>query len=224
MIVYIPGRGGSKRIPKKNIKLLGGKPVIAHVIETAKSLDFVDAVFVSTDDTSIQKIATEWGAKTKDLRDEKLSEDHVDFISLIRGDVQRFVDDDEDLLFILPTAVLVEKKHYTEAYQIYRKSAPQLLMSTIDYPISPLWAMQKDSKGFWKALHPEAIKMRSQDLPQTCVDAGLFYMMKWKEVRKFDSFIVDKLLTYSIPREVAVDVDTPSDWKVLEELYTKKSK
>jgi len=119
----------------------------------------------------------------------------------------------------LPTAALVQKFHYKEAFDIYKRHSPQVLMSSVAYPISPLWAMQQDSNGFWKPLHPEMIKKRSQDLPNTCTDAGLFYMMKWKEIQHYETLMVDRLLVYNVPSEIAADVDTPSDWQRLELLY-----
>ena len=219
MIAYIPARGGSKRIPGKNIKLLGGKPVIAHVIETVKALDFIECVCVSTDSVEIQSVAKMYGAITGELRSGALAGDYVDFITLIRQDLPRFARNHDDILFVLPTAALVKKINYEEAFDIYKSRSPQVLMATITYPLSPLWALKEDSSGYWKSLYPEDIKKRSQDLPQFCVDAGLFYMMKWKEVQNYETVIADRLLTYNIPSEIAVDVDTPGDWKRLEALY-----
>jgi CMP-N-acetylneuraminic acid synthetase len=219
MIAYIPARGGSKRIPRKNIKLLVGRPVLARVIEVLKSLEFVEKVCVSTDDLEIQKIAIQSGAETGELRAKELSDDYVDFITLIGKDVPRFACDSEDILFALPTAALIQKKHYCEAFEIYKKSSPQLLMAVVDYLISPLWAMQQGTDGFWKPLHPEAIRKRSQDLPRTCTDAGLFHFMKWKVVKKFKTLMVDRLLAYHVSHDIAVDVDTLEDWVCLEKLY-----
>lgn len=222
MIAYIPARGGSKRIHRKNIKRLGGKPIIAHVIETAKTLDFISNVCVSTDDLEIRNIAAEYGVETGDLRAPELADDFVDCITLVKEDVPRFANETNDLLMILPTAALVQKRHYYDAYAIYQDKSPQILMSTIEYPVSPFWAMELDSNGYCKAVHPEFIKMRSQDLPITCVDAGLFYMMKLNEIRCYESFIADKLLAYNVSPDIAVDVDFPSDWEQLEILYKKQ--
>jgi len=221
MIAYIPARGGSKRIPRKNIKLLAGKPIIAHVIETVKSLEFIEKVYVSTEDSEIQSIAEALGIETKELRKASLANDNASFMDLIRKDVPRFAENSKDLLFVLPTAALSKKKQYDEAYDIYKKHSPQILMSSVEYPISPLWAMTEGSNGYWKPLHPEAIKKKSQDLPLMCADAGLFYMMKWKEIQNYETLMVDRLLVYNVPSDIAVDVDTPSDWQRLELLYKK---
>jgi len=223
MIAYIPARGGSKRIPRKNVKLLGGKPILARVIEVLKSLEFVKKVCVSTEDLKIQEIAIQSGAETGELRAKELSDDYVDFITLIRKDVARFAGDFTDILFTLPTAALVQKKHYCEAFDIYQQHSPQLLMATTGYPVSPLWAMQQDTDGFWKPLHPEAIKKRSQDLPRTCTDAGLFYFVKWKEVENHETLMVDRLLVYHVSDDIAIDVDTLEDWVRLEKLYQKQT-
>ena len=95
-------------------------------------------------------------------------------------------------------------------------------MAVVDYPISPLWAMQQGTDGFWKPLHPEAIKKRSQDLPRACTDAGLFHFMKWKEFENHETLMVDRLLVYHVSDDIAVDVDTLEDWVRLERLYQKQ--
>lgn len=224
MIAYIPARGGSKRIPKKNIKPLGEKPIIAHVIQTAQKLSFIDRVCVFTDDKEIQKVTSNYGAETGDLRVSELAGDFVGLMDLIKKDVFRFAGDADDLLLILPTAALVQKVHYEEAYHIYRKDSPDVLTSVTEYPISPLWAMMKGANNYWVPVYPEALNKRSKDLPKTCVDAGLFHFIKWKEIQKYKTLVVDKLMVYHIPSSIAVDVDTPEDWKRLELLFRTKEK
>jgi CMP-N-acetylneuraminic acid synthetase len=128
--------------------LLGGRPVLARVIEVLKSLEFVEKVCVSTDDIEIQKKDIKSGAETGELRAKELSNDYVDFTILIGKDVARFAGDFTDILFTLPTAALVQKKHYCEAFDIYQQHSPQLLMATTGYPVSPLWAMQQDTDGY----------------------------------------------------------------------------
>ena len=89
--------------------MLGGRPVLARIIEVLKSLEFVKKVCVSTDDLEIQKITIQSGAETGELRAKELSDDYADFITLIRKDVPRFAGDSEDILFALPTAALIQK-------------------------------------------------------------------------------------------------------------------
>ncbi len=222
MIAYIPARGGSKRVPRKNIKKLGGKPIVAHVIETAKSLDFIRKVCVSTDDTEIQDIVIKYGAETGALRASKLADDYVDCVTLIKEDVPRFVNDSEDFLMILPTAALVQVNHYYSAYALFKERTPHVLMSTVEYPISPFWAMVLDENGFCKPVHPESLKIRSQDLPRTCVDAGLFYMMSKNRIHNKEGPGHENVLAYNIPSDIAVDVDNPVDWEELEILFQKQ--
>jgi pseudaminic acid cytidylyltransferase len=212
MIAYIPARGGSKRIPRKNIKMLDGKPVIGHVIDIIKQLNFIAKICVSTDDPEIQNIAIKHGAATGALRKQELGGDFVGFINLLREDVARFAEADDDLLFVLPTAVLVRENHYREASQLFLRKRPEILMAAVEYPISPFWAMVSKGDEHWQPLHPEAITRRSQDLPKTCVDAGLFYIMQWKQVARYESLMADTLMVYRVPPEIAVDVDVPSDW------------
>ena len=160
MIAYIPARGGSKRISRKNIKLLDGKPVIAHVVETVRSLAFVDNIYVSTEDPEIQSIAEALGIETRELRKASLANDNASFMDLIRKDVPRFAENSKDLLFVLPTAALAKKKHYDEAYAMYKKQSPQVLMTSMEYSISPLWAIMQQPNGYWRPLYPDAIKKK----------------------------------------------------------------
>jgi pseudaminic acid cytidylyltransferase len=224
MIAYIPARGGSKRIPRKNIKKLDGRPIIAHVIENLNQLSCISQICVSTDDEEIRKIAERCGAMTLDLRDPTLSGDHITFMDLIRGDIPRFttVNHSKEILFVLPTAALIPPKLYECAYQRYMEKSSQVLMAGTAYPISPYWGLTQKDNGYWKPLFPEAMLVNSQDLPATTVDAGLFYLFNYDDVKDQHSLqFVENLDIIRIPSKYVVDVDTPDDWEELESKYEK---
>ena len=124
MIAYIPARLGSKRIKQKNIKKLNGKPLIAHVIENLKKLKFIEKICVSTESNKIKKIVTKYNVITLKLRKKKLADDKTNFIDLIKKDLGRFINKNsknKDVLFVLPTAVLINTQIYNKAYAQYRK-------------------------------------------------------------------------------------------------------
>jgi len=223
MIAYIPARGGSKRIPKKNIKKLKTKPIIAHVIENLKQLPFLSNICVSTDDPAIQKIAESYNAMTLSLRSQDLSNDTADMTDLYMYDIPRFSEansHDKEILLILATAALVPPEIYHEAYADYLNTQPEILMSCIEFPVSPYWAMTKKTDGYWELMFPDKIKYNSQDLPETLVDAGLFWFFNLDTIQKYEDLKrVDHLKPFIVDPRFSVDVDTPDDWKMLEMKY-----
>ena len=119
MFAYIPARSGSKRILNKNIKLFKGKPIISYVIENIKKLDFIKSIYVSTDSKKIKSVAEQFGAKCGSLRKKSLADDKSGFMDLVKKDLPRFINlenNDNDVLFVLPTAILVSKKTFNFAY------------------------------------------------------------------------------------------------------------
>jgi len=224
MIAYIPARGGSKRIPRKNIKHINGKPIIAYTIESLIKLDFIEKVYVSTDDLEIRDVAESFGAICLELRSPNLANDTAGFIDLIKKDLNRFCDESksEEVLFVLPTAALVPSSIYIDAYKKYTSAKPEVLMSCEPFDVSPLWAMQQKDDGYWYPLFPEKVLMSSHDLPKILVDAGLFYFLNLSSIIKYSSLkLVDCLLPFEVPSIYRGDIDTPGDWEMMEEKFHK---
>jgi pseudaminic acid cytidylyltransferase len=218
MFAYIPARGGSKRIPRKNIKLLNGKPVIARVIENLRPLEFLSAIYVSTDDPEIAAIAQAGGAKYLGPRAPELSNDKAGFMDLIREDVPNFMQaegGDEEVLFVLPTAALVPSDIYRQAHAEWKKSNPEILMSC--EACFPWWAMTRKPDGFWSPIFPEKVTINSQDLPRSLIDAGLFYFFRQPVMKKFATVkSADRVMPFMVPDDYIGDVDNPEDWGLLE--------
>jgi len=218
MFAYIPARGGSKRIPRKNIKPLNGKPVIARVIENLRSLEFLSAIYVSTDDPEIAAVAQASGAKYLGPRAPELSNDKAGFMDLIRDDLPVFMKaggGDEEVLFVLPTAALVPSDIYRQAHAEWKKSNPEILMSCES--CFPWWAMTRKPDGFWAPIFPEKVTINSQDLPRSLIDAGLFYYFRQPVMKKFATVkSADRVMPFMVPDEYIGDVDNPEDWGLLE--------
>ena len=223
MFAYIPARGGSKRILGKNIKNLGGSPILTRVIKELKTLNFLSEVYVSTDDENIRDIAEQSGAVSLDPRAPSLSNDQAGFIDLMHHDLDRFANDnggEREVLFVLATAALVPADIYTEAHNVYRKKEPDILMSCESFNSPPWWALTPDPDGNWKPAFPEWILTNSQDLPPTVTDAGLFYFLNIDRMKHFDSHkTVDRLEAFTVPHQYSVDVDTVDDWEILEKKF-----
>lgn len=222
MFAYVPARGGSKRIPRKNVKPLGDRPIIAHVVEALKGLDFIDAVYVSTDDAEIADVAQAAGAETLGLRAPELADDISGFIDLIRRDMPRFCEASgtTEVLFSLATAALVPPRVYREAHAVWKAEKPDIVMSC--EKAYPWWAMVQKDDGFWTPLYPDKVLINSQDLPPALVDAGLFYLFDQAVVSGFDSVkLVDRLRAFEVDDAYIGDIDTADDWALLEYKHSK---
>ncbi len=224
-IAYIPARGGSQRIPKKNIKLLGGRPVLTRVIESLRGLDFLEAVCVSTDDPKIKQIAERAGATVLSLRSKALSGSHPGLGDLLKRDMPRYFDSfgipkkDAGALIVFATAALMSPSIFRQAYKQFLKSKRPILVATRHISDTPFRALVRDRRGFWMPLFPEKLKCRSQDLPEAQIDAGQFYFLDYKKLAGSEAHWFDRAngpACFTLPDEMAVDVDEPKDWKELE--------
>lgn len=228
LLCYIPARGGSKRVPRKNIRLLGEKPVLVHVIEALKKLDFVPAICVSTDDAEIAEISKRAGATVLGPRPPELSNNQASFQDLLQQDVPRFLahfgvePSHATILFVVATACLVTPGVYRQAYEAFLRDRPPILMAATRYSISPFWAMTKIGQGRWAPMFPDKIGMCTQDFPDTCSDAGLFYYLDFSvmiQSPKHWFLCPGGVARFLVPESMAVDLDTPEDWKRLEQNY-----
>jgi N-acylneuraminate cytidylyltransferase len=220
MFVYIPARGGSQRLPRKNIRRLGGKPVLAHVIDNLKALPFVSRIHVSTDDPEIAVIAEERGAQCLGLRDSRLADSQSGFTDLIRDDIPRYIaanGGDAEVLFVLATAALVPPEIYRDAHEVYRAERPEILMSCETYSEPPWWALQQKPDGFWYPMFPDKVSVNSQDLPPAITDSGLFYFFDQEVMRRYDCHkLADRLKAYVVPHRYRCDINDEEDWERLE--------
>lgn len=223
MFAYIPARGGSKRIPRKNVRPLAGVPVLARVIQTLRQLEFLSGVYVSSDDPEIIAVAEATGARCLGPRAPELSGDGPGFLDLVRDDLPRFIaaeNGDDEVLFVLATAALVPPTVFREAHALWQQRQPDIVMSC--EKAHPWWAMTQKPDGYWAPITPEKVFFNSQDLPPSLVDAGLFYFFRQPILSRFTSLkIVDRLLPFVVPAKYAVDVDTEEDWDLLEYWYSR---
>ena len=186
MICYIPARIGSKRIKEKNIKKLNNLPVIGHVIREVKKLKFIKKIYVSTDSKKIKKIVEKIGAETLDLRKKKLATSKASFYDLIQKDLPRYLKKNlhQDIMFVLPTSALINKKIYNDAFCKYKFFKPEVLMSVTE--INPFFAMIKKN-NYIKPIFKKLVLKRTQDLPKAFIDVGSFYFFNYNKIKKYNS-------------------------------------
>ena len=228
LIAYVPARGGSKRVVRKNIRELDGVPVLARVLRVLKQLDFVTKACVSTDDLEIAEIAAKEGALTLELRAGNLSDDHTSVVDLLKQDVPRYLTacgldrDTADVLIVLPTAALLKSETLKEAYQRFKSSGTPILVSLKELEFSPARALECDAAGLYHPLFPERLMQRSQDLQPAAIDAGQFYFLRYGAISTHHGhwFTVPGGIAGMVlaPHE-AIDVDSEEDWLSLERVF-----
>ena len=213
IFAIIPARGGSKRIPNKNIQLANGKPLIAFPILTAISSGFFEEVFVSTDSEEIASISRTFGASTPFLRDADLSDDYTPTIPVIRDALNRLpqIDTDDIVCCIYPTSIFLTNQILADAIELCPQLSNHnfiLSYTTFAYPIQR--ALRRDSVGKLSIINPENISARSQDLEPAYHDAAQFYFARRLGWETQDSGFNDSL-GVEIPRRYVQDLDTFED-------------
>lgn len=220
-VAIITARGGSKRIPRKNIKDFLGKPIIAYSIEIALNSGLFDYVMVSTDDDEIAEVAKRYGAQVPFIRSKQTADDFTgtaDVVLEVLNDLSKIGKQFDNACCIYPTAPFITKQSLTEAYNLLQHHTFDSVFPVCPFSSPILRALKiKDSKT--SMIWPENINKRSQDLEPTYHDAGQFY---WMNVHLF--LIEKKLYTNNtgsiILSELQTqDIDNESDWKLAELKY-----
>ncbi len=220
-IAIIPARGGSKRLPNKNIKSFLGKPIIAYSIEAAINSNLFEEIMVSTDNEQIAQIAIKYGASVPFLRSEKTSNDFatigevVEEVLLMYQNQHKFFD---HLCCILATAPFIKVKHINEAYQLMIKHKYDSVFPIVrfSYPIQRALRLQN---GKVSMFYPENFSKRSQDLEQAYHDSGQFYWMKVDEFLKQKRFFANNSGAIILSEFETQDIDNEEDWKIAELKY-----
>jgi len=217
-IAIIPARGGSKRIPRKNIKEFCGKPILAYSIEAALDSKLFDEVMVSTDDAEIAEIAKKYGAAVPFLRSSETANDFAilkDVLKEVLANYRSSGNDFDKVCCILPTAPLIEKKDLIKAYEIFEKEKCDSVIPVVKYSYTIFRSLKIENRKLamnW----PENYAKRSQDLPEAYHDAGLFY---WYNLNYFDAKNTgfgENAYPYILDEYKVQDIDTLDDWKIAE--------
>lgn len=224
-IAIIPARGGSKRIPKKNIKDFLGKPIIAYSIQVALESDLFDEVMVSTDSQEIADIAIKYGAKVPFLRSEKNSNDYATTADVIEEVLLEYEKMDKNYNYVCcfyPTSPLINKDHLIRGMKLIEESNFDSVFTVIPFshPIQRAFFINKF--GFIEMISPENAKVRSQDLQKTYHDAGQFYFLNSNRFLKEKKIFMVKTFPLILSDLDAQDIDSEEDWKIVELKYKLK--
>jgi len=222
-VAVIPARGGSKRIPGKNIRSFLGKPAIAYPIAAAWRSKLFDRVVVSTDSPRIAEIALAHGAEVPFLRPAELADDYCGTLPVLQHALATLdlaaTTSVDFVCCIYPTAVLLAENHLVEAFRKLSASPSMAYcFSVCSYPHPTQRALRVTESGVAVAVSPEHAAKRTQDLPPQYHDAGQFYWGTSEAVRQGIPFFSGPSLPYVLRRTEFVDIDDADDWAYAEAL------
>lgn len=226
IISIIPARGGSKRLPRKNVRLLAGKPLIAHSIEAVKKSRYISRVIVSTEDKEIAGISKKWGAEVIKrpgyLATDKAKTIDVVFHLLLALKKERYYPD--IIVLLQPTSPLRSGNDIDKAIEIFLKSKCKSLVSVSERESNFWWSFKINKNYLEPFFGWGKFFGKSQDLPKIYAPNGSIYISTTKNLFKYKSFYQKSgILPYIMPREKSIDIDYEIEF-LLTELLMKKRK
>jgi CMP-N-acetylneuraminic acid synthetase len=224
-LAIIPARGGSKRLPRKNVLSLHQKPLIAWSIETSLASEYISETIVSTDDSEIIEISKKHGAKVPFVRPSELSTDQSDSLSVVIHAVDFYKKQGfniENIILLQPTSPLRITEDINEAIQLFEKEDANSVISVCETEHSPLWCnVLPENCSMDNFLNPEYKNCRSQDLPTYYRINGAIYIIKTSILEKERSFFSSqKSFSYIMPQNRSIDIDSKLDFIIAENLIT----
>lgn len=224
ILAIIPARGGSKGVPKKNIRPLAGKPLIAYSIEQAKESKYISRVIVSTESEEIAEVARKWGAEVI-KRPEELARDETPTIDVIIHVLDYLKKEEKYIpnivVLLQPTSPLRTSEDIDGAIELFLNAQDCLsLVSVTEFDHPPFWAM-KIEDNFLKPLFCEKyFRMRRQDLPKAYKPNGAVFISTPRVLYEYRTFYTPKTIAYVMPPERSIDIDTEFDFLLAEFLLT----
>lgn len=220
-IAIITARGGSKRIPRKNIKEFCGKPILAYSIEAALASGVFDTVMVSTEDTEIAEVARQYGAEVPFFRSEKTSDDFSttsDVLLEVLAEYEKRGKRFELACCIYPTAPFVMPERFREAVTILEESGADSVLPVVKFSFPPQRCVVV-KEGCLQFKWPEYALARSQDLEPFYHDAGQFYCLKVESFHRQKALVMAKTAPLFLQEMEVQDIDTEEDWELAQVKY-----
>lgn len=213
LLAVIPARGGSKRIPHKNIRNFGGKPLLAYSIDAALQSGLFSKIVVSTDDPEIAETAQKCGALVPFMRDPQLADDYTGTYAVTVDAYKRMQSQNFDAVCcIYATAPLLTASYLQKAYAFFVQEKADFLYACCEFPFPVQRAQYLDEHMCPTPIMPECMASRSQDLPKAYQDAGLFYFHSIADLTNNYAGRTPVRRGFIMPRHRVIDIDTPEDW------------
>jgi len=224
ILAIIPARGGSKGIPKKNVKSFAGKPLISHSINVANKSTYITRIIVSTEDIEISEISMEYGAEILD-RPQNLAGDDSSTIDVILHSLnllklnENYIPD--IVVLIQPTSPLRLIKDIDDSIKLFINNNCDSVISVCEVEPSPYWGLKIEKNYLKPAFGEKYLESKRQDLPKLYVPNGSIFISKPQIIKKFSSFQTEKTMAYLMPPERSVDIDNDLDFIFAEFLMKK---
>ena len=225
-LVIIPARGGSKGAPRKNIKLLHGKPLIQYTIEAAQKLFDDNLICVSTDDIEIKEVVEKHNLKVPFLRPYELAADHSGTYEVLMHAVNFYEVEKkyfpDTIILLQPTSPFRNEKHLLEAIDIFIKSKAEIVVSVKETQSNPYYVLKEEDNRGWLVSSKDGNFSRRQDCPKVYELNGAIYIIDLKTLKQKTIGEFDKVKKYEMSEYNSIDIDTPLDWKIAESLINFK--
>jgi N-acylneuraminate cytidylyltransferase len=222
ILALIPARGGSKRLPGKNIKLLGGKPLIVWSIDVAKGTPEICDILVSTDNAAIAKVSKDAGALVPWLRPEELATDTASSVDVALHALEWYEAEKgkvDGLLLLQPTSPFRTQSTVRQGIGLFKDNNLQSVLGVSPCHTHPMWTLKIEGQHLVPFMPNHGLGMRSQDLPPAYVVNGSFYLSSPENLRTRLSFSAGELIPLVIDSEEEVlDIDTALDFKIAESI------
>tara|TARA_R110002049_G_scaffold214369_1_gene385872 strand:- start:729 stop:1421 length:693 start_codon:yes stop_codon:yes gene_type:complete len=223
LIAIIPARGGSQRVPDKNIVSFCGQPLITYSLEAARCAGIFDEIHVSTDSQKIADVVVNAGFTVPFLRDPKLADSITGLIPVLRWVLNKFEKQGRafvDICLLYPTAPLIRAEDLQSAYNEFKnRNREYPLLSVSAFPVPVEWAMELDQNKIALPRYPEMLSIRSQDLKHCVYDTGSFMFLTATQLQHWGEEKEMKHLAYMLPRSRSVDIDNYDDLELAEALF-----
>jgi pseudaminic acid cytidylyltransferase len=215
-VALVPARGGSRRIPRKNVRLFRGVPLLARTVTMLVEAGLFDRVVVSTDDDEIAAIAADAGAEVPFVRPAELAGDHAGTREVVVHAIEALEATDGtaigEVCVVYPAAVFTTADDLRTSLERLRASDAEFVMSASTFPAPIQRAFRRTADGHLEMLWPEHASTRSQDLEECYHDAGQFYWGRRDAWLSAGSVLTARTLLHVLPRWRVQDIDTPEDW------------
>lgn len=220
-LAVIPARGGSKGVPRKNIKELAGKPLISWTIEEAKKSKFIDRIILSSEDAEIIEVAKQYGCDVPFIRPVELAQDETPGIATVLHAIEKCPDYDFVVL-LQPTSPLRTFEDIDGAIETLFEKEADFCVSVTEPDQSPYWMYNLDVNGTMNPLiKQESFALRRQELPKTYSLNGAVYVASTKKLKETKSFLTDETIGYVMQRKCSIDIDSEEDFLLCQQMLRK---
>lgn len=223
-LAIIPARGGSKRIPNKNVRDFCGKPMIAYILDVARRSGLFECIHVSTDDARIAQVAADLGFAPDFMRPAELADDHAPLMPVLKHATSEFVrrgQKIDQVWLLMACAPLIESDDLRNAEELFmRAGGERAVLAVAPFPAPVEWAFDRHMDGSLVAVQPGMFAVRSQDLAPKYYDTGSFCVFSAHRVMQSSGAGDDSgFVGHVLPRHKAIDIDTEEDWLLAETMF-----